>query len=130
MEHAPIPLNVERVGRNAVDAGIKVHAALDAGLLESAYEHCMAYELEERGIEVRRQVALPITYKSITLDAGYRIDLLLAQSVVVEVKSVDTLAPVHKAQLLTYLKLSGCRLGYLMNFNVPLFKQGITRMVL
>ena len=73
---------------------------------------------------------MPISYKGITLDASYRIDLLLAESVVVEVKSVDAVVPIHKAQLLTYLKLSGCRLGYLMNFNVPLFKQGVKRMVL
>jgi GxxExxY protein len=82
------------------------------------------------GIKIRRHVALPISYKGITLDASYRIDLLLAESVVVEVKSVDAVVPIHKAQLLTYLKLSGCRLGYLMNFNVPLFKQGVKRMVL
>lgn len=107
-----------------------MHAALGAGLLESAYEHCMAYELQGRGIEVRRQVVLPITYKGIKLDGGYRIDLLVAQSIVIEVKSVDAIVPIHKAQLLTYLKLSECRLGYIMNFNVPLFKQGVKRMVL
>lgn len=130
MEHAPIPSEIELIGRHAVDAGLKVHSALGAGLLESTYEHCIAYELQDRGIEVRRQVALPITYRGIILDAGYRIDLVLAQSVVVEIKSVDAIMPIHKAQLLTYLKLSGCRLGYLMNFNVPLFKQGVKRMVL
>ncbi|HZU50839.1 MAG TPA: GxxExxY protein [Sphingomicrobium sp.] len=130
MEHEPIPPEIEAIARSAVDAGLKVHTALGPGLLESAYEHCLAYELGQRGVEVRQQVALPIVYDGVKLDAGYRIDLLLVGAIVIEVKSVDALAPIHQAQLLTYLKLSGCRLGFLMNFNVPLFKQGLKRMVL
>jgi GxxExxY protein len=130
MEHLQIPPDVESIGRSAIEAGLKVHAALGAGLLESAYEHCLAFELHKRGIDVRRQVALPVAYETTKLDAGYRIDLLLGQAVVIEVKSVDSIAPIHQAQLLTYLKLSGCRLGFLMNFNVRLFKQGLRRMVL
>lgn len=107
-----------------------MHDALGPGLLESAYEHCLAYELESRGCAVARQVALPIVYGAVTLDAGYRLDILVARGVVIEVKSVEALAPVHQAQLLAYLKLSGCRLGFLMNFNVALFKQGLKRLVL
>jgi GxxExxY protein len=99
-------------------------------LLESAYESCLAFELKRRAIDVRRQVALPITYEGMSLEAGYRIDLLLAGAVIIEIKSVETFAPIHQAQLLTYLRLSGCRLGYLMNFNVPLFKDGVKRMAL
>jgi GxxExxY protein len=130
MRHSGMPPSVEAVGRAAVDAGLKVHAALGPGLLESAYSHCLFYELEQRGILVRREAALPIVYDGKSLDAGFRIDLLLAESVILEIKSVDVLGPIHQAQLLTYLRLSGCRLGYLMNFNVELFKHGLRRIVL
>jgi len=129
MVYAPIPQEVERVAKTVVDACFKVHETLGPGLLESAYEHCLAYELGRRGVGMRRQVALPLVYDAVKLDAGYRIDLLVAEAIVVEVKSVEALAPIHQAQLLTYLKLSGCRLGFLMNFNVELFKHGIKRMV-
>ena len=112
-----------------VDAGFKVHSALGPGLLESSYEHCLAYELESRGRSVKRQVGLPIKYGQIKLDAAYRIDLLVDGSVIVEVKSVDGFSQIHQSQLLTYLKLSGCRLGFLMNFNVPSFKAGLRRLV-
>ena len=124
---APIPPEVEEIGATVVDAGIKVHKALGPGLLESAYEQCLAYELNERGLSVRRQVPLAITYGKLKLDAAYRIDMLVAEVVVVETKSIDVLLPVHQAQLVTYLKLSGYRLGFLMNFNVPLLKQGLKR---
>ncbi|WP_201281689.1 GxxExxY protein [Methylosinus sp. Ce-a6] len=130
MNYAELPRNIEPIARNIVDAGFYVHSTLGPGLLESAYEHCSAYELETRGCAVRRQVALPIVYGTMKSDAGYRIDILVAGSILVEVKSVEALAPVHQAQLLTYLKLSGCRLGFLVNFNVPLFKQGSKRMAL
>jgi GxxExxY protein len=130
MSYAPIPQEIEAIAKKVVDAGFHVHTALGPGLLESAYEHCLAYELERRGCAVIRQVALPIVYEGVKLDAGYRLDLLVAGAIVVEVKSVEALAPIHQAQLLTYLKLSGCRLGFLMNFNVPLFKQGLKRMAL
>jgi GxxExxY protein len=126
--HTPISADLDAIGRSAVDAGLKVQVALGPGVLESVYEHCLAFELRRRGIEVRRQVALPLVYEGISLDAGYRIDLLLAGTVIIEVKSVDSLIPLHQAQLLTYLRLSKSRLGYLMNFNVPLFKDGIKRM--
>ena len=128
--HERISAELEDVARGVVDAGLQVHKALGPGLLESAYEVCLAYELGARKIPLRRQAALPIYYKGVQLDANYRIDLLVEEALVVEVKSVDKLTPLHDAQLLTYLKLSGCRLGLLMNFNVPLFKQGLRRLVL
>lgn len=128
--HLPIPQDVEAVASSVVDAGLKVHAALGPGLLESAYEHCLAFEIERRGHRVRRQLSLPIIYEGVTLDAGYRIDLLAADRVVVEVKAVESLTPLHQAQLLTYLKLSGCRVGFLMNFNVSLFKGGLRRLII
>ncbi|MGD0191696.1 MAG: GxxExxY protein [Rhizomicrobium sp.] len=130
MDHLPILTETEAVGRAAVESGLKVHAVLGPGLLESAYGHCLFYELEQRGVAVRREAVLPINYRGKTLDAGFRIDLLLAGVVILEIKSVDTLGPIHQAQLLTYLRLSGCRLGYLMNFNVRLFKDGLKRIVL
>ena len=109
---------------------IQVHKALGPGLLESAYEHCLAHELAPRGVEVQRQLALPVVYEGERLDAGYRLDLVVEGSVIVEVKSLDALAPIHDAQVLTYLKLSGLRIGLLINFNVVLLKQGIKRLVL
>lgn len=129
MTHSPIPQETEQAAAAVVDSAVKVHAALGPGLLESAYEHCLAYELGCRGYAVRRQVTLPIAYESVRLDAGYRIDLVVSEAIIVEIKAVETLAPIHQAQLLTYLKLSGLRLGFLMNFNVPLLKQGLKRMV-
>jgi GxxExxY protein len=120
----------ERLALVVVDSALKVHRALGPGLLESAYEHCLEHELARRGIPVSRQVVLPITYEGVTLDAGYRLDLVVDDSIIVEVKAVDALSRVHEAQLLTYLRLSGMRLGFLMNFNVQLFKQGLKRFVL
>ena len=120
----------EGVASIVVDAGLKVHRALGPGLLESAYELCLTHELQARGLDVRRQVVLPLRYEQITIDTGYRLDLLVGGAVVVEVKSVDALTRVHEAQILTYLKLSGSRIGFLMNFNVPLFKQGLRQFVL
>jgi GxxExxY protein len=128
--YEPLPPGVEETGSAIVDCGVAVHRLLGPGLLESAYEVCLVYELQARGCNVRRQVPLPVVYRSAKLDAGYRLDLLVNGHVIVEVKSVDTLAPIHQAQLLTYMKLSGHRLGFLMNFNVTLLKQGIKRMVL
>ena len=113
----------------AVDAGLKVHRALGPGLLESAYEHCLMHELCLRGAQVDRQVPLPITYEGIRLDAGYRLDLVIGRLVIVEIKTVEQLAPIYTAQFLTYLKLSGLRLGLLMNFNLPTFKAGLRRVV-
>ena len=107
-----------------------MHRALGLGLLESAYEHCLAHELARRGAKVQRQLGLPVVYEGERLDAGYRLDLVVDGSVIVEVKSLDALAPIHDAQVLTYLKLSGLRIGLLINFNVVLLKQGIRRLVL
>ncbi len=113
-----------------MDAGFTVHKALGPGLLESAYEHCLAYELETRSVSFTRQTPLPISYKGVALDAGYRLDLVVGGLVVIEVKAVESLTRLHEAQIMTYLKLSGIRLGFLMNFNAPLFKQGIRRFAL
>lgn len=130
MGHAPIPARAEAAARQCVDAALQVHEALGPGLLKSAYEHCLAHELALRGVEVQRQLALPVVYEGERLDAGYRLDLVVDGSVIVEVKSLDALAPIHDAQVLTYLKLSGLRIGLLINFNVVLFKQDIKRLVL
>ena len=127
---APIPVRAEAAARQCIDAAVPVHKTLGPGLLESAYEHCLAHELTLRGIAVQRQVALPVVYEGEKLDAGYRLDLVVDSSVIVEVKSVEALAPIHDAQVLTYLKLSGLRIGLLINFNVVLLKQGIRRLVL
>lgn len=129
-ELLPIPATTENLAREIVDAGLRVHTALGPGLLESSYEHCLAFEIESRGHKIKRQLGLPIIYKTIQLDAAYRIDLLVEDCVIIEVKAVESLNRVHEAQLLSYLKHAGCRLGFLMNFNVPLFKQGLRRMVL
>ncbi len=112
-----------------IGAAIDVHRALGPGLLESAYEACLAYELIQREMKVEQQKPLPLIYRDVQLDCGYRIDLLVDDAVIVEIKSVNSLAPIHQAQLLSYLKLSGCEVGLLINFNVKLLKQGIVRMV-
>ena len=121
MDYETISPKTEAIAETVVDCGLRVHRALGPGLLESAYETCLAFEIGRCGLEFRRQVVLPIVYDGTTLDAGYRIDLLVENAVLVEIKSVETLQPIHQAQLLTYLKLSGLRLGFLMNFNVALF---------
>ena len=128
--HEPLPEATERIARSVIDAAIAVHRTLGPGLLESAYEACLAHELEVRGHSVVRQMALPVVYQTVKLDAGYRVDLMVDGTVIVEVKSVDALAPIHEAQLLTYLRLSDRRLGFLINFNVVLLKQGVKRMIL
>jgi GxxExxY protein len=110
-----------------VDAAIKVHTALGPGLLEGAYEGCLVHELRKRGHIVLQQLALPVLYNGICIELGYRIDLLVDGQVVVEVKSVGKLAPIHNAQLLSYLKLGGYKVGLLLNFNVPYLKDGIRR---
>ena len=111
------------------ESGLKVHRALGAGLLESAYEECLFYELTKQNILVEKQKALPLVYKEVKLDAGYRIDLFIERRLIVEIKAVDTLHDLHTAQILTYLKLSDCKLGLLMNFNTVLFKNGVKRIV-
>jgi len=112
-----------------IDAAMKVHSALGPGLLESAYEACLAYELRKRGFDVAQQVALPVVYEEVRLDAGYRIDLLVEHCVVVEIKAIAALAQIHSAQLLSYLKLSGHRVGLLINFNEVHLRDGIKRLV-
>ena len=128
--HQEIAAGIDQTARAIIDASLKVHKALGPGLLESAYEHCLAYELVSRSLAVRRQVPMPIVYDEVALDAGYRLDLLVNEQVIVEIKSVDALTPLHEAQALTYLKLSKLRLALLINFNVPLFKQGVRRLAL
>jgi GxxExxY protein len=112
-----------------IGCGIEVHKALGPGLLESAYEECFCYELKQNGLSFSRQVPLPVEYKGIKLDCGYRIDVVVNDLIVIELKTVENILPIHEAQLLTYLKLSRRSVGLLMNFNVPVLKQGITRLV-
>jgi len=106
-----------------------VHRELGPGLLESAYEACLAYELVRENLKIERQKSLPINYRKIQLDCGYRIDLLVEEKVIVEIKAVERIELIHEAQLLSYLKLSGCKVGLLINFNVQVLKQGIRRLV-
>ena len=120
---------INRITEKIIGAAIEVHRELGPGLLESAYETCLSFELAERGLGVDRQKPLPIVYKGIRLDAGYQLDLLVEENVVVEIKAVEELAPIHQAQLLSYLKLSGCKIGLLINFNVPVLKNGIKRII-
>lgn len=122
-------MDIEQVGGIIVDSAIKVHTVLGPGLLESAYEACLAHELDRRGLNVKRQFLLPLEYEDARIDVGYRLDLLVNDSVIVELKAVERLLPVHKAQLLSYLKLSKCKLGFLLNFNVVHMKDGIRRLV-
>ncbi|MCS6883597.1 MAG: GxxExxY protein [Oscillochloridaceae bacterium] len=122
-------MELNHISGQIVDAAMKVHTALGPGLLESAYEACLAHELRKRGLKVLTQVALPVVYDGIELDAGYRLDLLVADAIIVELKAVEKVLPVHEAQLLSYLKLSGCKIGLLINFHVPKLKDGIKRMV-
>ena len=113
-----------------IGAAIEVHQALGPGLLESAYEECLAYEMQVRGLTFMRQVSLPVAYKGVNLDCAYRLDFLVENSVVLELKAVEALLPIHTAQVLTYLKLGGWTLGLLLNFNVPILRNGIKRLVL
>ena len=122
-------LDNEEITEKIIGAAIEVHRHLGPGLLESAYEECLCQELTLRKVAFKKQVALPVEYKGLRLDCGYRMDLVVEQKVVVEIKSVEALLPIHDAQILTYLKLSGFHVGLLMNFNVPLLKKGIKRFV-
>jgi GxxExxY protein len=125
-----MPTRINEITREVIGAAIEVHRHLGPGLLESAYQECLARELIVRGIPFQRERPLPLEYKGIRLECGYRIDLLIAGSVVVEVKAIDGIAPVHEAQLLTYLRLGGWHVGLLINFNVVVLKNGICRRVL
>ena len=126
----PIPPEVELVGKKVLDAAFKVHTNLGPGLLESVYEACLAYEIRKSGLSVETQVALPVIYDNVRIDAGLRIDMVVEKCVIVELKSVDTMNPVYEAQLLTYLKIANFRLGYLINFNIPHLRNGFKRMVI
>jgi GxxExxY protein len=120
---------INEITGDILGAAMKVHSVLGPGLLESAYEVCLIYELTNRGLHVADQVVLPVVYEDVRLDAGYRMDLVVEDAVLVELKSVDEIAPIHKAQLLSYLKLSGLKIGLLLNFNVLHMRDGITRMM-
>ena len=120
----------DKVTEQIIGAAIEVHRQLGPGLLESTYEVCLKYELAERGLAAEAQKALPVVYKELLLEQGYRIDLLVENSVVVELKAVDAITDVQKAQVLTYLKLSGHKIGLLLNFNVKLLKNGIHRFIM
>lgn len=120
----------EDIFKLILDCAFKVHSELGPGLLENAYEECLMYELVQSGLKVERQKALPLIYHEVKLDAGYRVDLLVEESIVIEIKAVEELSDVHLAQILTYLKLSKCKLGLLVNFNVRLLKNGIKRVIL
>jgi len=123
-------MNREEIFKKVLDAAFRVHTELGPGLLESAYEECLCYELQQVGLKVEKQKALPVVYKEVKLDAGYRMDLLIENCIVVEIKSVECFTDIHFAQILTYLKLSGCKLGLLVNFNVKHLKDGIKRMIM
>jgi len=120
---------LNQITESIIGAAIDVHRGLGPGLLESAYEACLAFELAQRGLKVEQQKPLPVVYKDVRLDCGYRLDLLIEDAVIAEIKAVDRLAPIHKAQLLSYLKLTDCKVGLLLNFNVQVLKQGIRRVV-
>jgi len=123
------PAELKQLSQQVLDAAFRVHSALGPGLLESAYEHCLCYELGKHGICVAKQVQLPVVYDGVEIDAGYRIDLLVENQLIVEIKAVDGLLPIHEAQLLTYLRLANKSVGLLINFNVRSLKHGIKRMV-
>jgi GxxExxY protein len=122
-------MELNEISGQVVDAAMKVHTVLGPGLLESAYEACLLFELHKRGLRTKSQVELPVIYEDVKIDVGYRIDLLVEDQVIVELKAVEKVLPIHEAQLLSYLKLSGTKLGLLINFNVERLKDGIKRMV-
>ena len=121
--------HINRLSSQVIGAAIEVHKILGPGLLESAYEECLAHELHLRGVSFERQKLLPLVYKGERLDCGYRLDLVVENTIILELKSCDTIEPIHKAQVLTYLRLSGLNLGLLLNFNVPVMREGIVRVV-
>lgn len=123
-------VDIEAIATDVVDCAIKVHKALGPGLLESAYQYCHVYELKKRGWEAETEVKLPLIYEDQKFEVGYKIDTFINKLVIVENKAAESLLPVHEAQLLTYMKLTGCQLGFLLNWNVPLMKRGIKRFVL
>jgi GxxExxY protein len=120
---------INKITETIIGSAIAVHKSLGPGLLESAYEACLAFELADRGLFVERQKALPVIYRDVKLDCGYRLDLLVEEKVIVELKAIDRLLPIHSAQLLSYLKLSDCKVGLLINFNVKILKSGLRRII-
>jgi len=126
---APIPVEAEMVGKKVLDAAYVVHSTLGPGLLESVYEACLAHKLRQQKVLVETQVVMPVTFEGVQIETGLRLDLLAEKLVIVELKSVETMIPLYEAQLLTYLKVTGLRLGYLINFNVVHLKDGVKRMV-
>ena len=128
-EFEPIPERTEDVVRQVMDAAFAVHRALGPGLLESVYEICLCHELSKRGLRFQHQVGLPVVYDGVRLEAGLRLDVVVEECVIIEIKAVEKTIPLYEAQLLTYLKLTGVRVGLLINFNVPLLKDGLLRVV-
>lgn len=122
-------MDINELSSKIIGAAIEVHKALGPGLLESAYEECLCHELALRGVSFERQKPLPVTYKGKHLDCGYRLDIVVEGAIILELKSCESIEPIHKAQLLTYLKLSGLQLGLLLNFNTSLLRDGIVRVV-
>ena len=122
-------MDINNLSSTIIGAAIEVHKALGPGLLESAYEECLCHELSLRGVSFERQKPLPVEYKGTKLDCGYRLDIIVENTIILELKSCEKIEPIHKAQLLTYLKLSGLHLGLLLNFNVPVMRDGIIRIV-
>lgn len=130
MSYQVIPPELNELSNKIIGLAIRVHAALGPGLLESSYKECLYYEILKAGFFAEKEKSLPLVYEAVKLDAGYRIDILVENKLIIEIKAVDTLAQVHTAQVLTYLKLSRSRLGLLINFNVTLLKDGIKRLIL
>ncbi|MBA4380840.1 MAG: GxxExxY protein [Anaerolinea sp.] len=126
---APIPVEAEVIGKKVLDAAFAVHTALGPGLLESVYEACLAHKIRQQHIDVETQVVVPVMFEGMRVETGLRLDLLASRLVIVEIKAVETMIPLYEAQLITYLKVTGLRLGYLINFNVIHLKDGIKRMV-
>jgi GxxExxY protein len=122
-------MDINNLSSTIIGAAIEVHKTLGPGLLESAYEECLCHELSLRGVSFERQKPLPVEYKGTKLDCGYRLDIIVENTIILELKSCEKIEPIHKAQLLTYLKLSGLHLGLLLNFNLPVMRDGIIRIV-
>ena len=129
-QYLPIPLALEEIGRKIISAAYKVHSALGPGLLEKIYEICLTYELQKIGLRAERQVIVPVQYDELIFEEGLRIDILVENTIIVEVKALDIVNPIWKAQVLSYLKMTNKRLGFVLNFNVLSMKEGIQRVIL
>lgn len=127
--HQPISPELETIGTKILDAAYKIHTALGPGLLESVYEACLAYEIRNLGLKAETQVAVPVKYNEVLVETGLRLDIWVERQVILELKAVEQMNPLYQAQLITYLKITGCRLGYLMNFNVQHFRDGFKRII-